>query len=57
MMNLLQERIWRAVRLMPSLNDLTDKVLDWIGELGLAMAPAAIDGLIYNEARTRVPRD
>lgn len=57
MMNWLRERIWGAALSMPSLNDLIDKALDWIEGPGVPMVPPAVDGLIYNEVRIRVPRD
>ena len=57
MMNWLRERIWGAALSMPSLNDLIDKALDWIEGPGVPMVPPAMDGLIYDEVRIRVPRD
>jgi hypothetical protein len=46
MMNQLTEWIRGAALAMPSLSELTDRFLDWIEELGAAMAPAPTDGLV-----------
>ena len=53
MMNQLTERMRVAAFSMRPAH-LIDKFLDWLEELRSAMAPAEIDRLARNEARTRV---
>ena len=53
MMNQLAERM-RVAALSMSPEHLIDKFLDWLDELRGAMALAEIDGLVRNEARTKV---
>jgi len=57
MMIQLTEWIWGASRSMPRLDDLIDRFLDRIEELGVAMAPAPVDGLTSCEARAIVLLD
>jgi hypothetical protein len=57
MMNQLTARIWGAALSMPSLGDLIDKFLNWVESVGIAIAPASIDGLVCSEIRTRVLLD
>ena len=53
MMNQLAERMWVAALAM-SPGNLVDKFLNWLEELRGALALAETDGLVRNEARTKV---